>query len=241
MRLMRELRRRRFVYRYHADDGLAGAEGCFLNCSFWLVGALARAGACDEATRADGVACSAGRTTSACTPRRSIPRTGAFLGNFPQALVHLALIDAAVAIAGAERGRGTRSWRVPDDRRRARGGLRRARWCSRPHARRERTGVHAHGPAVPARNGGERQPPHREGARVRLAFRDRRAVRARCTALFFLAIGEARWWIGALLGVVHALFGRGPRQHPAADRPSRVWARPRHPRPRSRSSSPRGS
>src|SRR6185436_8066328 len=47
--VMRELRHGDFVYRYKAEDGLAGGEGSFVNCSFWLVSALARVGRVDEA------------------------------------------------------------------------------------------------------------------------------------------------------------------------------------------------
>jgi len=94
----RSLREGDFVYRYRAEDGVPGSEGCFLNCSFWLVSALARTGRVGEATEL--MERLVGRANHVGLYAEEVdPSTGAFLGNFPQALVHLALIEAAVAVA----------------------------------------------------------------------------------------------------------------------------------------------
>ena len=85
------------VYRYQigagASDGLAGKEGTFNMCTFWLVEALTRAGRLDEArlifekmlTYANHLGLYAEETGP----------SGEALGNFPQAFTHMGLISAA--------------------------------------------------------------------------------------------------------------------------------------------------
>jgi GH15 family glucan-1,4-alpha-glucosidase len=98
--IRRDLMRGPLVHRYLAEDGLPGEEGAFVACSFWLVEALARQGRVDEAAglMEDALACA---NDVGLFAEQIAPATGEFLGNFPQGLSHLALVNAAVAIGEA--------------------------------------------------------------------------------------------------------------------------------------------
>jgi GH15 family glucan-1,4-alpha-glucosidase len=108
------------VYRYHAKDGIDGLhceEGSFNMCTFWLVEALTRAGRTnrdqlDEARlifeQMLGYANHLGLYSEQTGP------CGEALGNFPQALTHLALISAAFnldrTLGTGEKNNASQGW-----------------------------------------------------------------------------------------------------------------------------------
>ncbi|MBA3610247.1 MAG: glycoside hydrolase family 15 protein [Rubrobacter sp.] len=105
--IQKELTYDTLVDRYNVDtaapDGLAGDEGSFSLCSFWLVECLTRSGRHEEARLALEKMFSYANHVGLYA--EEIGRSGEALGNFPQAFTHLALISAAVHL---DRAMGTR-------------------------------------------------------------------------------------------------------------------------------------
>ena len=89
------------LYRYlpeESPDGLPGHEGAFLLCSFWMVDNLAHQGRLDEALELYSSLCARAGPLG-LLPEEVDPASGAFLGNYPQALSHIGVISSGVNLA----------------------------------------------------------------------------------------------------------------------------------------------
>ncbi|MBI1886358.1 MAG: glycoside hydrolase family 15 protein [Chloroflexi bacterium] len=76
------------------EDGLDGEEGAFTMCSLWLAGVLTVGGQIEEAKGIFERVISLGNHVGLYSEMID-PRNGEFLGNYPQAFTHIALIHTA--------------------------------------------------------------------------------------------------------------------------------------------------
>src|SRR5262245_451465 len=84
------------LYRYSpGDDDPPGGEGAFVACTFWLVQALAKTGQVADAMRTFDDALALASPLGLYAEELD-PHTHAHLGNYPQALSHAALVQAAL-------------------------------------------------------------------------------------------------------------------------------------------------
>jgi GH15 family glucan-1,4-alpha-glucosidase len=105
--IQREICTGPFVWRYSTKesvDGLAGHEGAFLICSFWLVSALAMMGRVEEA-RTNLKQLAELRNDVGLLSEEYEPSTQRVLGNFPQAFSHIGLLHALFTLVDASKGR----------------------------------------------------------------------------------------------------------------------------------------
>jgi len=107
--LQEKLSNNGFLYRYVPEESeFHEPEGVFIICTLWLVNVLAQMGRIDEAealfSRVTETANDLGLFAEEFDPD-----TGGMLGNFPQALTHLSVINAALNLEGRPSGKGRRS------------------------------------------------------------------------------------------------------------------------------------
>jgi GH15 family glucan-1,4-alpha-glucosidase len=90
------------LYRYPpGQDGLPGTDGAFLPCSFWLVQALGKSGRPADATELFDALIQLSSPLGLYAEEFD-PADHHHLGNFPQALTHATLVQAALALRDAE-------------------------------------------------------------------------------------------------------------------------------------------
>jgi GH15 family glucan-1,4-alpha-glucosidase len=103
--IRRELDRDGFLCRYLGPDGLSGREGVFLPCTFWLVDNLIGQGRLNEAEELLQQTIRSASSLGLLAEEYD-PHTGEALGNYPQALSHIGLINSAVSLCRARAREG---------------------------------------------------------------------------------------------------------------------------------------
>jgi alpha,alpha-trehalase len=91
------------LYRYRHDDspdGLAGDEGAFLLCSFWLVDNLVHQRRLEEAEQLYVSLCARASPLGLLSEQID-PSSGELTGNFPQAFSHIGVIASGVTLGRA--------------------------------------------------------------------------------------------------------------------------------------------
>jgi GH15 family glucan-1,4-alpha-glucosidase len=96
--IQERLSKNNLIYRYKdVDDGLAGAEGSFVVCNFWLVENLVKSGKIKEATTVFETVLQHASPTGLLSEEID-PESHELLGNYPQGFSHVGLINAALSI-----------------------------------------------------------------------------------------------------------------------------------------------
>jgi GH15 family glucan-1,4-alpha-glucosidase len=93
-----DLSKNKLIYRYRdVDDGLAGDEGSFGVCNFWLCENLAKSGQLDKAIEIFEMMVQHPGPTGLFSEEID-PEAHELLGNYPQGFTHIGLINAALTI-----------------------------------------------------------------------------------------------------------------------------------------------
>ena len=97
-RIHKNLTKHNLVYRYRdANDGIAGDEGSFGICNFWLAENLAKSGQLEKAIVVFETILRYVSPTGLLSEEIE-PESGDLLGNYPQGFTHIGLINAALTM-----------------------------------------------------------------------------------------------------------------------------------------------
>jgi GH15 family glucan-1,4-alpha-glucosidase len=98
-----------FLFRYRgAESEFHEREGVFVICTLWLVNVLCQMGRKDEAAELFSRVTEAANDLGLYSEEYD-PKSGEMMGNFPQALTHLGVINAILNLEGLPSGKGVRS------------------------------------------------------------------------------------------------------------------------------------